>query len=291
MNGLTLEKGNIAKGLQRLGLEHGDTVLVRTALRSIGISDGTPAITLLQALIEAVGSEGTVVGLAFNNRTWFPWIGKKNTINLKTAPITGGFAKGMVNFPGSVRSEHPTNSFVAIGKNGHEIIAGHDENSTCFFPMEKLVALDAKMVLIGCVDSSPGFSTVHLAQEKLGLATHSLFRSLQGTSFERDGKIKLFLNKDVPGCSVGFSKFYARYICEEKLRTGYVGDAYSILIGAREAVEIEYNILKNNPKFALCDRPACSTCRGSRYYNKIDMPRFYFYELPKKLYRNMVKKK
>jgi aminoglycoside N3'-acetyltransferase len=151
--------------------------------------------------------------------------------------------------------------------------------------MEKLVKLDGKMVLIGCVDSSPGFSTVHLAQEKLGLAKRSLLRGLLGTYFEKNGKLLLFKLKDFPGCSMGFSRFYADYIKNEKLRVSYVGRAYSILIGARDAFAIEYKILKDKPKYALCDNPGCFVCRGTRLYNKSGMIQYYLVQGPRKFFQ------
>jgi Aminoglycoside N3''-acetyltransferase len=244
MDGIAVTTQTIVEGLRQLGLERGDTVLVRTALKSIGVKSENPAIALIQALLDVLGPDGTIVGLAFNTDSWFPRLHKKNVINLQTEPYTGGFAKSLVNWPGFLRSMHPTNSFVALGGSARKIVDGHDENATCFFPIEQLLKLDGKMALIGCVNTSPGFSTVHLVQEKLGIATQSLLKGLQGTYFEKDGEIKLFKRKDFPGCSMGFSKFYSHYICEEKLRVGYVGNAYSILIGARDAFDIEYNILK-----------------------------------------------
>jgi aminoglycoside N3'-acetyltransferase len=288
MGGIAVARQTIAGGLRQLGLECGDTVLVRTALKSIGVKNENPAIALIQALLDVVGPDGTIVGLAFNIGSWFPRLHKKNVINLQTEPYAGGFVRALVNWPGSLRSTHPTNSFVALGGSARKIVDGHDENTTCFFPMEQLVKLEGKMVLIGCVNTSPGFSTVHLAQEKLGLARQSLLKGLQGTYFEKGGEVKLFKRKDIPGCSMGFSKFYSNYIREEKLSVGYVGNAYSILIGARDAFDIEYNILRKNPKFALCDNPGCFICRGTRLYNLSDMPGFYFLQVPKKIYNMIV---
>ena len=282
---------NIAEDLRRLGLFRGDLVLVRVALKSIGFEDGNPAIGLIQTLVEVIGNEGTIVGLAHNDEKWFPYFHKDHVVNLKTAPNTGGFVKAMVTWPGSLRSRHPTNSFVAIGKLAGEIVDGHDENAYCFAPMEKLVEFGGKMILIGCIKNSPGFSTVHLAQEKLGLAKRSLLSGVQGTYFEKNGKIVLFRKKDVPGCSMGFQRFYSDYLAEGQLRAGFVGKASSILIGAKQAFEIELKILNDNPKYALCDNPRCFVCRGTRLYNLADMLGFYLVQAPKKALRKLAKKR
>jgi aminoglycoside 3-N-acetyltransferase len=289
MGAVAVTKQTIADGLRHLGLECGDTVLVRTALRSLRSQNENPAITLIQALLDVVGPNGTIVGLAFNNDSWFPWMRTRNVINLQTEPYTGGFAKALINWPGSQRSMHPTNSFVALGGSARRIIDGHDENATCFFPMEQILKHNGKMVLIGCVNTSPGFSTVHLVQEKLGLASRSLLKGLRGAYFGKGDEVKLFKPKEFPGCSKGFYKFYSHYIYEEKLTVGYVGNAYSISITACDAFDIEYNILRKNPTFALCDKPDCFICRGTILYNLSDMPGFYLLQAPKKIYQMITK--
>jgi len=261
--------------LSRLGIAEGDSVLVRVALKAIGHVDDKPATALMRAVLDVVGSSGTVVGLAFNPCVLFPWRHKKIVVTPDTPTISGGWAQAMVEWPGAVRSAHPTNSFVAVGARAAEFVDGHTEAATCFAPMEIFLRGSGKMILVGCVKSSPGFSTVHLAQERLGLATRSLLRGLRGVYYERSGRVRLFLRRDNPDCSAGFYKFYSHYVAEEKLRAGYVGDAYSVGIDCRDAYQIEYRLLERDPRFALCDNLRCLFCRGTRLYNKADMPGFY----------------
>lgn len=271
---------DLARGLKRLGLKKGDMVLVRAALRSMGELDGTRSTTFIKALLEVVGSEGTIVGLSFNNSILFPRRKKNIVITPQTPPDTGGMTSTLVDWPGAIRSLHPTNSFVAIGRLARGLVAGHDENTTCFHPIDALMEYNGKMILVGCVDSSPGFSTVHRVQERLGLATRSILKGREGFYFEREGEVRLFRRLDVPGCSNGYYKFYSHYVREGKLTVGAVGDAYSVSIIARDAFDIEYPILEKEPKFALCDDPGCFSCRGTRLYNLTDMPKFYTRQLP-----------
>jgi aminoglycoside N3'-acetyltransferase len=93
---------------------------------------------------------------------------------------TGALPQIVLDHPASVRSKHPTNSFVAIGPNAKAIVQGHDESSTGFFPIKNLIDLGGKLLLVGCVDSSPGFSTVHRVQEDLGLADKTLMSRMRG---------------------------------------------------------------------------------------------------------------
>ena len=94
-------------------------MLVRAAGRSIGkIAHGSsPATALVNALLEAVGPIGTIVGLTFTDGFYF-WEKRAAAlapIHAKTPSVTGAFGQSMLDHPRSVRSKHPTNSFAAIG--------------------------------------------------------------------------------------------------------------------------------------------------------------------------------
>ena len=207
----------IADHLRTLGVEQGDVLLVRASVRklgNIGASGDKNSDSLIRALLMAVGKTGTVVSLAFTKTFLFPKKHRDYVYDRYTPATSGGLANAMIHWPGAVRSQHPSNSFVAIGQNAGDVLKGHNENATCFFPMEKLFEWDSKMILIGCVADSPGFSTVHLAQDRLGLTTRTIFKNLFGVYFRReDGTVSLFRKKDFPGCSMGFSNFYTYYVC------------------------------------------------------------------------------
>jgi aminoglycoside 3-N-acetyltransferase len=268
----TLE--DLAAGLERLGLAKGDSVLLRAATRPIGATAGRAAELLRDAALRVVGPDGTLLGLSFSQQTFRFRRRTSPVFRADSATDTGGFAAAMLAYPGAVRSQHPTNSFVGIGAMARDLLAGHDAQATCFAPMRRLMEAGGKMVLVGCGSSSPGFSTVHLVQEELGLATQSFFRDLFGSWYEVDGSVRWFSRHDVPGCSRGFGKFYSHYTAAEKLRTGRVGDAESMLIGCNDAFDVEYALLNNDPRFALCDRRGCLSCRATRMYNMRDIPGF-----------------
>jgi aminoglycoside 3-N-acetyltransferase len=267
-------RSKLADDLTALGVRSGDVLLMRAAARAIGQTDGKAAETLIDAALDALGPSGTLVGLSFSKNV-FRFRRSPAQIFTRSAPVTsGGFAAAMVARPNAVRSLHPTSSFVAIGAQAAELLEGHGPSTESFFPMERMISLDGKMVLIGCVASSPGFSTVHRVQENLGLSTRTFLSGLFGAYYEQDGERRWFSRRDVSGCSMGFGKFYSHYVAAEKLRVGTVGDAYSAFIKCRDAYAVEYPLLKANPRFALCDRPDCISCRGTRYYNLRDVPGF-----------------
>jgi aminoglycoside 3-N-acetyltransferase len=270
---------DLVKNLKGAGVTNGDTLLVRAAMRSVGAENKQ---TLISALLEAVGKEGTIVGLSFSKSYLFPFI-KRGNYTSSTPTNSGGFSASMLQYPGAVRSHHPTNSYVAIGKNANLILDGHDHTAMSYSPMEKLIDLEGKMIIIGCIESSPGFTTVHFAQEKLGLTKKTLLKNLLGTGFELDGERKKFYRSDLGGCSAGFSRFYAHYLNQGALGSMKIGGADSLIIKAKAAYEIEYELIENDNKALLCTSDTCFTCRATWWFNLSDVLPFLYYSVLKKL--------
>jgi len=267
---------SIASDLRILGLRNGDTVLVRCAARAITVSPGSPVTALFDGIMETIGPSGTLVALAFTPDFYF-WQ-KKQAAQFPFHPGaksgTGAFPQFLLDHPSSVRSRHPTNSFVALGPNAREITGGHDENATAFYPIKKLIELGGKLLLVGCVESSPGLSTVHRVQEDLGLADKTLMSRKRICAVQDGDQIHWFERRDISGCSAGFGKFYSHYQAAGILKSGSVGGAYSILADAAAAYKVERAILEKDPTFAFCDDPLCTSC-GLRTYSPARMTRFF----------------
>jgi aminoglycoside N3'-acetyltransferase len=257
-------KDDIINSLKELGLKKGDICVVRAALRKVGDVDGKRSAIVMDALLETVGKGGTIVTLTFTQAYRLPIDpnNPKYVYTKDTPPYSGGFAKECLSRAEAVRSKHPTNSFCAIGKDAHFILDPQDENSSCFAPIGKVIEKKGNLLLIGCIEVSPGFTTVHWAQWLLGLATKSKEKNKYGVYyFDENGNKKLFVREDSGGCSMGFHKFYDHYRKAGILSEGMVGDAPSMLIDAEKAIEVETPLIKNDPRFPLCDRPACKSCR------------------------------
>lgn len=279
---------NLKNDLNNLGIQKGDTVLIRADLATIGKLASKNRQDYINFMLEAVGEEGTIVGLSFTDG-FFIKKNKNIIFDGTNKAYTGAFANEMLKHPQSIRSSHPTNSYVAIGKNAKYILDGHDENSGAYEPIRKIVELGGKMVLIGCVKSSPGFTTTHLAEVDLGLHKRIIFPSLNMVYYKKDNEIKLFKRKDVGSCSSTFYRFYGYYVREGLLIQGYVGNAYSVLIDAKKAYDLDFEILKNNPKITICDRQNCMLCRARRWDNLKDMP-IYIIKFISKIFKKVFKK-
>jgi aminoglycoside N3'-acetyltransferase len=273
-------KEDLVVHLKSIGINQGDTVLVRASLGRVGRMASPGKKTFMAALQTVVGPDGTLVSLAFT-RSFIFGIGAKKPHNIftkETPPSIGALANMFLNHPDHKRSKHPTNSFIAIGKNAQDIVSNHNENSLSYTPISRLIELNAKMLLVGCIKDSPGFTTVHYAQEVLGITRKSFFSYLLWVYYKNADKNKLFIRKDCGGCSAGFRKFYADYLEESKLSIGMVGDAQSMLINSVDAYNIEYERIKKNHKYFLCDNNLCVVCRVSWLFNMQDIPKYLIYK-------------
>lgn len=280
----------IAADLVKLGLRKDDTVLVRCATKSMTVQVANRPAALLDAIRHVIGPGGTIVALSFTPDFYF-WQRKRALqypFHAKAPSGTGALTQMLVDNPLSVRSLHPTNSFVALGPNARLIVEGHNERTSAFYPIEKLMQLGGKLALIGCVESSPGFSTVHRVQEDLGLADRTLLSGLRLCAVREETSYRWYFRRDIPGCSNGFGKFYPEYEREGILSRGSVGGAVSILAEAAAAYRVERRILEKDPTAAFCDDPFCTSC-GMRTYSPNRMRQF-FLSVPKKAAKRIVAK-
>lgn len=264
----------LASGLRTLGVVTGDTVLVRAGLRGVGEIEGGP-LGFLRALLEAVGQSGTIVSLAFTDSVFLRRPRMEDAFTPLKKSNAGALPNVMLQHPGRLRSTHPTCSYVAIGSAASRILNGHDETAGAYEPVRRIVALEGKCVLVGCVESSPGFTTSHLAEAELGLYKRIIFPQLNSSYYRTSsGELKLFRRRDLGLCSRSFYKFYAHYVARGILSTGMVGAAYSILAPARQAYEVDLDILKKNPRFNVCDSPDCFCCNAGRWDRLHCFPRY-----------------
>lgn len=255
---------DLVADLQTLGINSGDTILIRGALSAIGKVNRN---YFLQTLLNLLGPEGTIVSLAFTDST-FLWKAKSlEPYTLKTRSYAGAIPNTMLAHPESHRSLHPQCSYVAIGRHAAEIVADHGPHSPAYEPVRKLVELNAKMVLIGCVSSSPGFTTAHLAEFDLGHHRRAVFPGLVAASpyLDQNDKVQIFKRSDMGMCSNSFWKFYGHYVRNGILNAGFIGSAYSILAPAKECYELEKKILERNAKFNVCEDATCVSCNALRW--------------------------
>ena len=154
-----------------LGIQPGDLLYIHSSLRSLGFVEGG-ADTVIDALLEAIGREGT---LAFPTFTIMRSMVETMAENAHVFdPVNSHSTVGMITNvfrmrPGVLRSHHPTHSVAAFGPLAEELTKTHLENGFNFgkgTPFEKLLLFDGKIMGIG-VNLAP--ATLYHTYEDLHL--------------------------------------------------------------------------------------------------------------------------
>ncbi|WP_017573050.1 aminoglycoside N(3)-acetyltransferase [Nocardiopsis halotolerans] len=174
---------SLSRDLTALGIVPGDTLLVHSSLSSLGWVCGGEQ-TVVQALLDAVGSEGTLVvpTQTMDNtdpeqwgdppvpEDWWPTI-RAETPGFdphRTPSRRMGRLPEMVRtWPGAVRSQNPQTSFAALGPRAHDLMDRHPvdcrlgEDS----PLAALEGVRARVLLLGAgFDACTAF---HLAEYRI----------------------------------------------------------------------------------------------------------------------------
>ncbi|AXB41808.1 aminoglycoside N(3)-acetyltransferase [Amycolatopsis albispora] len=176
-------RDSLVPDLRAAGVGAGQTLLVHASLRSLGWVNGG-AVTVVEALLEVLGPDGTLVVPTMTGDNSDPagwsappvpedwWAPIRATMPAYDPRITpsrmmGAIAETVRTWPGARRSAHPQTSFAALGPRAEEITRGHaldcrlGEQS----PLARLEAAGAHVLLLGA-----GFancSCFHLAEYRL----------------------------------------------------------------------------------------------------------------------------
>ena len=175
-------KEDLIKGFKDIGVKEGQSIMVHTALKSLGFVCGGPQI-VIEALIECVGNEGTIMmptqswknldpeeGVHWEEpKEWWQLIRDNWPAydkNITPTNTMGQVAEMFRKWPGAKRSDHPARSVAAFGKYADYLTKDHDlsnifgEDS----PIDKLYKLDGYVLLIGVgYDKN---TSLHLADVK-----------------------------------------------------------------------------------------------------------------------------
>jgi aminoglycoside 3-N-acetyltransferase len=247
-------KRDIKEGLKKLGLPKGAVVLVHSSLSKFGYVEGK-ADTVIDALLETVGREGTIV---------VPTITVSPRFSADIPPIfdpdntpcwTGVIPETLRNRKEAIRSLHPTHSVAAIGAKAKEIIEGHEKcMSPCGkgTPYEKIRKLDNGFLLfLGANLAS--CTMLHHIEEIAGLP-YVLQKDLVDAYVVIKGREKrvrtsLHTYKNTAGRK--FTKLEPLLIGKGIMQITIIGEAITRLVKAKELTKLTLSILNRNPWFLL----------------------------------------
>jgi aminoglycoside N3'-acetyltransferase len=255
---MAFTKEQLMEDLRTAGVMPGSLLHIKVSMRSVGHVDGG-ADTLLNAVLDVLGPEGTLVADAFVDSYPLP-LSKENqqkVSTLTTPSYAGVFANAMIRHPQMKRSRHPIQRFVAIGARAKELMTAHTPDKNGYRVMEELARLGAFNLNIGA--RVVGVGTTHVAVEKTGLKKRIVPR---GRNYLDDnGEIRLFNVNWNGGCAKGFVKFVPLYEKAGLIKHGKVGNAGTLLTKMAETLKLEQMVLQNDPAFFFCDDRTCKDCR------------------------------
>lgn len=180
-----LDKETLAARFREIGILPGSSLMVQSSLSSLGLVDGGAA-AVVDALVSAVGAEGTVIMPAFRDairsdsyriKDCDDCSGKR-FCESKEPGTTGIISETLRSRPDALRSCHPTSSWAGVGKNAGKLLEGHRFSKTpCgggspFFP---LMEQDGYVLLLGVGINS--FTFMHSPEDVFGLPYLSAYDS------------------------------------------------------------------------------------------------------------------
>jgi aminoglycoside 3-N-acetyltransferase len=154
-----IDRHQIASELSDLGIRQGDVVMIHSSLSALGPVNGG-AETVVDALLDSVGPSGTLLVPAFRDSVWGSPGDFANTdcsclqewCRSQQPGFQGAIPEAVRSRAGSLRSCHPTHSWVALGPASQAILRGHRDSLTpCGrgSPFESLISNDGCILTLG----------------------------------------------------------------------------------------------------------------------------------------------
>ena len=245
-------KNDLKKGLRKVGLREGDIVFVHSSLSSFGYVENG-ADTVIDALLETVGSSGTVVMPAF---TWTLYHDKVGVVfDVANTPVkneVGLIPEVFRKRKGVMRSIHICHSVTAMGPHAKDVmgdgVRSFGEGST----FHQLYKLDSWYLLLG-VDFSV-CTALHMVEEFMQVP-YRYYRDFRHSKvILPDGRIipcksVEFLRKK--GYYNDFVKMGAIFDQAGILRTTFIGNAKIINVKIRDIFDVTKRYMEKDIGFLL----------------------------------------
>lgn len=254
-------RDSLKNDLQALGIVDGDIVLVHTSLKALGWVSGG-AVTVINALMEAVGPTGTLVMPTHSSdltdpekwgappvpKDWVPII--RDTMPAYDPERTptrnmGAIPELFRTWPDVKRSRHPACSFAAIGPQADSILRNHALESPLGeqSPLARLYDLDAKILLVGV-----GFdkcTSLHLAEQR---AWPDRQLQEEGAPINENGMRKWVRYTCAPTDGADhFLPIGDQLLAKGKAHQNKIGLATATLVSCRQAIDHAVAVWQQQP--------------------------------------------
>lgn len=251
----------LVSDFKALGLKPGDLINVKMSLKSIGRVEGG-ARTVLDAILDVVGEEGTVVTDSFVQAYRLPLSSadRKVVVDDKTPSYAGALANAILQHPNVVRSKHPIQKFAAVGKLAEELMLKHTPESYAYDVLRRMCGLGGKNLKIGTDEVVVGVGTTHVAIGEMGFKQR---RPPVGVLYRDDvGEVRLFRLNWSGICSEGLINFIPYYRkAGAILSEGMIGNSEAKITDMAGTLKVELELLRKDPKFFFCTDPTCDGCQ------------------------------
>jgi len=284
----SLGREDLVHDLRALGVRPGDLINAKVSLKSVGHVEGG-ADTLLDALLEAVGPSGTIVTDSFLEVYPLP-LSEENSRKIAeraTPSYAGALANALVRHPRAVRSSHPIQKFAAIGASAEELISAHTPRSYAYDVLRVMAERGGRNLKIGSEQKTVGVGTTHVA---IGLLRLRQKRARAGRAYVADdGKVAIFERDWAGACARGFVNFLPYYgPAGAIVAEGRVGLAEAKITDMKRTLDIELELLRENPSLFMCDEPACVECRLSWEFSTGHLPEVLFHNLRRRRFGDVL---
>ncbi len=234
MTGSTVVRGEeVKRGLAAVGLSAGDVVLVHSSLSAFGYVEGG-ADTVIDALLETVGPEGTVVVPTF---TWGPFhAADKVVLDLANTPVkdeVGIIPETFRKRPEAQRSTHICHSVAAIGPHADDVMGEGIRSFGKGSTFHQLYKLNAWYLFLGATFSS--CTALHAVEEYMQVP-YRRYRDFQGST------VILADGTEIPSQSVEYLRLPDRDYRNDFAKMRDIYAAHGVLnitrIGAAEVMNL-----------------------------------------------------
>ena len=242
-------RSDLAAHLRAAGLERADAVLVHAGLRSLGPVLGGPD-TLIGALLDVVGPEGTILGYCdwqledeiLEMPDLREHIAPFDPASSRSIRDNGAFPEMLRTTPGACRSASPGASCAALGGRAEWFTADHalDYGYGPQSPFGKLVEAGGKTLLLGAPRDT--MTLLHHAEHLARFPRKRIRRYETPILVDGHTHWRWFEEYDTSEVPDGMEDDYFATIVTDFLATGQgwqgkIGDADSVLVDAASMID------------------------------------------------------